>query len=212
MIKRLGTLAAALALAALPAFAVLSPVDALAANCSGGSGSCAQANFGLSATVNTIATISFDVTTFTWSSTAFNQFNNGSVEASNFGTINASLRTTAGSGTGSIYFTAPSTIPGTASGNSINVNSLLTFTCNGTYQPNTTSGPGTATSVSGSTSSATSVSSSSNNACASFTSGASVAATNLALHLFLNGDTLPADTYSTSNTGGTQFTIFVSST
>jgi hypothetical protein len=221
MIKKIGTFFSAFALAAFAATPAFTPLAASAADCSGSvsSGACAHTNFDLSATVSTIATVTFSTSgggsTFTWGSSDFSQFNGASVHADNNpGTINATFRESASSGAASIYFTAPSSIPGTQSGNAITLSSgVLTFTCTGTYQPNTTTGPGTAVTAPGGTTSAGAVSGSGNNACASFTTaGLSVAGTNIGLNLFLNGDTLAADNYSTTNSGGTPFTVYVSAT
>ena len=65
MIKRLGNLAAACALTALPALSLFTPGAANAAPLT------ATKNFDVSATVSAIATITFDRTSFTWGSSDF---------------------------------------------------------------------------------------------------------------------------------------------
>lgn len=204
MIKRLGTLAAACALIAglLPMLSA----PASAAACTAGN-NCATATFGLSATINTYASITASPTTFTWN--AVNS-NSDTALASDGGaqTINATARTSANSGNLSVYFTAPTAINGT-NGNTLDPNKALTFTCSGTYTPYTTGGNGSATSAGGGTGTAAAIQTGTNlNYCANFNGGESIQSTALSLALFLNDTFLPADTYSTSN----GFTVYVSAT
>lgn len=204
MFKRLATLAAACALTAIPA---LAPTAASAAS--------AQKGFDVTATVASIATITFSTASaptgsFSWGSSDFAQFNNGYVHADNNpGTIGGTFRTS-NAGGASVYFTAPASISGSSNNaNTLTVNSVLQFTCSGgTY---TASGSNSATNLSGGTSTQSSVATgnSSSNACATLPANTSASAFSIPLDLFLNGDTLPADTYAT--TGGA-FTITVSAT
>lgn len=207
MIKRLGTLAAACALAAVPTFTALSPMTASAAT--------NTAKFDVTATVASIATISFSTASaptseFSWGSTDFAQFNNGFVKADNNpGTISGTFRTS-NAGSASVYFTAPATITGSGNAsNVLTVNSVLQFTCSGgTY---TASGATSTTNLSGGTSSQSAVATGSGatNACANLPANTSASAYSIPLALFLNGDALPADTY-TSSSGA--FVITISAT
>ena len=203
--KRLTTMAAACALAALPAVAAFTPVAASAAS--------DTKNFDVSASVSAIATITFDRATYTWGSSDFTGYNNSFVAADNNpGTIGGTFRTSNTGGGGSIYFSAPSTIPG-ANGGTLTVANVMKFTCNGSDQVNQANGTlGSSTNFTGGTSSQAAVSSSGNNACATLPVNTSAGAVSVPLNLFLNGDSLAADTYATTNPGGTPFTITISAT
>lgn len=206
MIKRIGTLAAACALGVLPALAAFTPAAASTAPLT------ATKNFDVSATVSAIATITFDRATFTWGSADFTAYNNSFVAADNNpGTIGGTFRTSNTGGGGSIYFSAPATIPG-ANGGTLTVANVMKFTCSGTYQANQADGSlGSAVTFSGGTTSQSAVAAS-NNACATLPVNTSAGAINVPLALFLNGDSLAADVYQTTNTGGTPFTITISAT
>lgn len=207
MMKRLGTSAAACAFAAVAALGALSPMTASAAT--------NTAKFDVTATVASIATISFSTNaaptaSFSWGSSDFSQFNNGYKPADNNpGTISGTFRTS-NAGGASVYFTAPATIAGTStSSNVLTVNSVMQFTCSGgTY---TASGSTSSTNLSGgvSTQSNIATGSGATNACADLPANASASAYSIPLSLYLNGDALPADTY-TSSSGA--FVITISAT
>lgn len=207
MIKRLGNLAAACALTALPALSLFTPGAANAAPLT------ATKNFDVSATVSAIATITFDRTSFTWGSSDFTSYGGGFVGADNNpGTIGGTFRTSNTGGGGSIYFSAPASIPG-ANGGTLTVANVMKFTCTGSYQSNHADGSlASAVTFTGGTSSQAAVSSSSDNACATLPVNTSAGSISVPLNLFLNGDSLAADTYNTTNAGGTPFTITISAT
>lgn len=207
MIKRFGTLAAALALAAAAVPTLLSaPASATVTACTAGN-NCATANFGLSATINTYASITASPTTFTWAAVNDNA-TTGLASDGGAQTINASARTSANSGNLSVYFTAPTAINGTNS-NTLDPSTALTFTCSGSYVPYTAGGAGSSTIAGGGTTTAAAVQTGTNlNYCANFTGGESIKSTSLSLNLLLNDTFLPADTYSTTN----GFTLYVSAT
>ncbi|HZZ64253.1 MAG TPA: hypothetical protein VFE17_02025 [Candidatus Baltobacteraceae bacterium] len=207
MIKRLGMFAVAFALAATAVPTMLSaPAGATVTACTPGN-NCATANFSLSATVNTYASITASPTTFSWA--AVNDNSSTAIQSDGGAqTINAKARTSANSGNLSVYFTAPTSISGSG-GNSLNPNTALTFTCSGTYIPYTSSGLGTSTAAGGGTTTAAAVQTGTNlNYCANFAGGASIASTALSLNLLLNAQFLPADTYTSTN----GFTVYVSAT
>lgn len=192
MKRTLGTLAAAMVLAATTVH------PASAAN---------TANFTVSATVSSMASLTFGSPTFTnYSFGTITDNTNPSVPATNNANavINANMRTTAGSGAGSIYFTAPSTVAGTGS-NSIPI-SAFTYSCNGSYTTNDD--------VNGAQSThpvsvpATVVSSSASNNCVpALGAGKSVASSAITLSMFLDDRFIAADTYS-----GGGFQVVVSAT
>lgn len=189
MIKKLATAVAACALAVLPA------LPAAASN---------TQSFSVSATVNTIATVSFP-SAFTYNFTSSDNTDPALASSDNgSGVIDANLRSTAGSGgAAAIFFTAPANVGGAVAGNSIPIGAF-TYTCTGSYVENTgLSGAQTTTSVN--TSSAA-VASGSNN-CVTFTGGHSVASSSISLNLFLDDRFVPADTYSSSG-----FAVTVSAT
>ena len=191
MLKTLGTALAAFALT------LTSLQAASAAN---------TAPFSVSATASTIASLTFGLTGSTYTFGTITDNTNPAVAASNNNSavINANLRTTANSGTGSIFFTAPATVPGT-SPNAIPI-SAFTYTCSGSYTTNTgVNGAQTSNPVSVSS---TVVSSSSNNNCVpSLGAGASVASSAITLAMFLDDRFIAADSYS-----GSGFTVVVSAT
>lgn len=189
MIKRLATFAAVCGLAVLPA------LPAAASN---------TQSFSVSATVNTIATLSFP-SSFTYNFTSSDNTNPALAASNNGGSINANLRSTAGTGAASIFFTAPATVPGAVAGNSIPINAF-TYTCVGSYVENTgLNGAQTTTNVN--TSSAV-VQNGSNNNCVVFTAGGhSVASSAITLNLFLDDRFIPADSYTSSG-----FAVTVSAT
>lgn len=209
MIKRLGTLAAACALAVVPALAALAPMTASAATATN------TAKFDVTATVASIATISFatnaaPTSSFSWQNTDFAQFNAGYVQADNNpGTISGTFRTS-NAGGAVVYFTAPATITGSGNAsNVLTVNSVMQFTCaSGTY---TASGATSSSNLTGGTSTQSSIATGTGatNACANLPSNTSASAYSIPLSLFLNGDALPADTYSTSSGA---FVITISAT
>lgn len=207
MIKRLGTLAAVCALSALPALAAFTPATANASV-----PTTASKNFDVSASVSAIATITFDRTSFNWAGTDFTGYNNAFVAADNNpGTIGGTFRTSNTGGGGSIYFSAPPTIPG-QNGGTLTVANVMKFTCSGSYQVNNADGTmGSAVNFTGGTSTQAAVAAS-NNACATLPVNASAGAINVSLNLFLNGDSLAADVYSTTNATGSPFTITISAT
>jgi hypothetical protein len=220
MIKRFGTLAAALALAAAAVPTLLSAPASAAACPTGVSGTtCATANFSISANVGATATLTFGST-----STAFTQYTWGSTSApitdnttqylaagnNSSATINASLRTSASNtGGGSIFFIAPnSTVAGTTSGNSIPLNTFA-YDCSGNYtaaptaQSTTNPAPTTIT-----TQPKSAIVAGSNTACQlNFAAGASVASSSINLNLYMDDRNVPADTYSLSG-----FQVVVSAT
>jgi hypothetical protein len=206
MIKRFGTLAAALVLAAAAIPTLLSAPANAATACTAGN-NCASATFGVDATVNTYASITASPTTYTWA--AVND-NTKTALASDGGaqTINAAARTSATSGNLSIYFTAPTAINGT-SGNTLDPSTALSFTCSGTYVPYTSAGTGSSTTAAGGVTTAQAVATGSNlNYCANFAGGESIQSTSISLNLLLNDTFLPADHYTTTN----GFTLYVSAT
>lgn len=180
MIKRFGMFAAVCALAAA------STLPAAASN---------TQSFSVSATVNTIATVSFP-SSFTYNFTssdntepALASTNNGS------GIINANLRSSFGAGgAAAIFFTAPTTVPGSGA-NSIPIGAF-TYTCTGSYLENTGLNGAQSTTSVGTSSSP--VSGSTNNNCVTFTGGHSVASSSISLNLFLDDRFIPADSYSSS--------------
>lgn len=204
MIKKLTTVAAVFAFIGAVAPVFSAPASAATAT----------KNFDVTATVASIATISFSTasaptTEFSWGSTDFQQFNNNYKGADNNpGTIGGTFRTS-NAGGAAVYFTAPVSITGTGNAsNTLTVASVMQFTCSGgTYTP---SGGGSAIDLTGGTSAQSAIATgASTNACATLPANASASALSIPLNLFLNGDTLPADTYTSS---GGAFTITVSAT
>ncbi len=217
MIKRLGMFAAAFAMAALPAFAVFTPVAASAACPSGVTAtSCATANFSISATIAPTATLTFGsggtFTQYTWGgttpitdiSTQFLAADNDSVNTPTIApTINATLRTSAASGsTGAIFFVTPTTTTTTVPGahGSIPIGAF-SYGCSGTYQPSTPAG-GSAPSpvtITNTTASPVAVVGGSNTGCGlSFGAGQSIASSAIQLNMYLDDRSVPADTYTLS--------------
>jgi hypothetical protein len=188
MIKKLGTALAALALTATSLQAA--------------SAATASANFTVKATVSPYAAISFNLMQYTFtapdnSALALPANENGT--SSNV--INATLRTSAGTGSGSLLFTAPATIPGSAS-DSIPI-SALSYSTTGNYTTNVAAGTTATIPVNVSPT----VMSTSNTIVSTFGAGTSVASSAIYLNLFLNDQFIPADTYNSAN-----FVITVSAT
>lgn len=200
MTKRLGTFAAALAFTATAATVFSVPASA-ATN---------TASFDVSATVGAIATISFANSTapsgtFSWAASDFTTPQGYKAADNNPGTISGTFRTSK-TGSGSIYFTAPATITGTG-GQSLTVNSVMQFTCGGgTYTPN----GGSSTSLGGGTTTQGAVATgTTQNACATIPAQTNYSTFSIPLNLYLNADSLPSDTY-TSSSGA--FVITISAT
>jgi hypothetical protein len=165
------------------------------------------ANFSVSATVSTIASLTFGSPTFTnYSFGTITDNTNPAVPATNnaAAVINANMRTTATSGTGSIFFTAPSTVAGTGA-NSIPIGAF-TYTCSGNYTENTGVG-GAQNTVPVSVASTTVVSPAANNCVPALGAGKSVASSAITLAMFLDDRFIAADTYSQSG-----FQVVVSAT
>jgi len=149
----------------------------------------ATAPFDVNATVNTIATLTFDTANYTWNSTT--NTNAALPSTQNSGTGVYSLRGTFGVAP-SIIFSAPATIAGTHA-DSIPV-STFSYACSEGAAP--VNGAGGAVAATYSNGGMTT-----SNACAAFPNGASVApGASFKLDLFLDEQTISADTYST--TGG----------
>jgi hypothetical protein len=217
MIKRLGMLAASFALAALPAWAVFTPLAASAACPTGVTATtCATASFAISATVSPTATLTFGsggtFTQYTWGgtnpitdiSTQFLAADNDPVNTPTISpTINASIRTSAGNGgAGAIFFVTPTTSTTTVPGanGSIPIGAF-SYGCSGSYQPSTPAGgsPPSAVNITNTTTSPTAIVSGSNTGCGiTFGSGVSVASSNIQLSLYLDDRNVAADTYTLS--------------
>jgi hypothetical protein len=215
MIKRLGTLAAAFALAALPAWAVFMPLTASAACPTGVTATtCATASFAISATISPTATLTFGsggtFTQYTWGGTTpitdissqFLPADNDPVNGPSVSpTINASLRTSAASGgSGSIFFVTPTTSTTTVPGSNGSIPiGAFSYGCNGSYQPGTPAGgsPPSAVNITNTTTSPVAVVAGSNTGCGiTFSSGQSIASTSIQLSMYLDDRSIPADTYS----------------
>ena len=198
MIKRLGTFAAACAL-----IAGLVPMLSAPARATGCTTS--PCSFSVSATVKTIATISFPSSfTYTWSNVTDNTNNALQSDATpGSATIGGSIRSTSGTGTAQVYFTAPSTVPGSSANIPI---SAFSYTCTGSYVENTGAGAGggtlTTNTVNLNTTSAAVVSGS-NNYCVNLSSGHSIGSLAVVLNLFLDDRYIPADTYTSSGFAAT---------
>lgn len=192
MKKTLGTALAALAL-------TMTSLQAASA--------ASTANFSVSATVSTIASLTFGSPTFTnYSFGTIPDNTNAAYPATNNGSavINANMRTTATSGTGSIFFTAPATVAGTGA-NSIPIGAF-TYTCTGTYTENTGVN-GAQTPVTVNVASTAVVSPAANNCVPALGAGQSVASSAITLSMFLDDRFIAADTYTQSG-----FQVVVSAT
>jgi hypothetical protein len=165
------------------------------------------ANFTVSATVSTIASLTFGSPAFTnYSFGTLTDNTNPAVPATNNSdaVINANMRTTAGTGTGAIFFTAPATVAGTGA-NSIPIGAF-SYSCSGSYTTNTGTGGATASNPVSVASTVVS-SSSANNCVPALGAGKSVASSAITLALFLDDRFIAADTYS-----GGGFQVVVSAT
>jgi len=187
MLKKLmlaATATAIVALAVQPAFAAT-----------------ASKTFDVNATVNTIATIAFSVTSYNF--TSDDNTTQFLASSSNNGVATYSLRGTYGVAP-SIVFTAPATVSGTHS-NSIPIGTF-SYECSvGSSAP--VDGAGGAVAATYTNSGSQGAIASGSNGCAAFPTGASVApGAQVNLGLFLDDRSIAADTYSTS---GGAFTITV---
>lgn len=202
---KLGLSALLVALATSPAYATTST---------------ATQTFSISANVSTYASLSFAGKT----DNSFNYlFQNGTsgvvtdngmqfLAASNNGSavINASLRTTATSGVGQIYFTAPANLVGSG-GASVPTNGVLSYTCTGSYNEyNPSTGTSSSTNLPTPTGNPTAVGTGNNNCVTLSTGGHSIQNSTINLNLFLDDRTIPADNYTAAGNNG--FTITVSAT
>lgn len=152
-----------------------------------------SAPFTVSASVSTIATVSFGLTNGTYNFGTITDNTNAAVPALNNASavINADVRTTTGVSTSSIIFTAPTSVTGSASG-VIPINAF-SYNCSGTVSTNSgvnsgfASTPAAITPVSGVVGTS--------NPCASIPGGTSIGSTAIVLALTLDDRAIPADNY-----------------